>query len=317
MTPRSPHAPRSSSARRPTSSRTPPAGRTARRPTRLVVSGKTGEGVELLTARLAELARDGRGSVGGGPASVRRAAAGARPVRRSPRGRAVPCRRPRRGTLGRRHRLRRSREVVALQKRFVKEGVERQLVVAGARRGDEVVIGDRAFEFIPERRRPAMGRREELVDAEERGWAEIQRSCDRLTPEQMEGPAQRRRLVREGRPVAPLLLDGRGGRAARADAPGPTSTIADTDGLNPRYLEEGRGQDLATVRAELAACAQPRDGGVGGDRPSFPRRPQEWFEESGALHYHEHLADLRAFARRSRSPNLDGPPQATPGRAVG
>lgn len=42
------------------------------------------------------------------------------------------------------------RQVAKLQKRLVKEGVERQLAAAGARRGDEVVIGDRAFEFIPE-----------------------------------------------------------------------------------------------------------------------------------------------------------------------
>lgn len=41
-------------------------------------------------------------------------------------------------------------KVERLQRRLVKEGVERQLGLAGARRGDEVVIGDRAFEFIPE-----------------------------------------------------------------------------------------------------------------------------------------------------------------------
>jgi GTPase len=37
-----------------------------------------------------------------------------------------------------------------LQRRLVKEGVERELASAGARRGDEVVIGDVAFEFLPE-----------------------------------------------------------------------------------------------------------------------------------------------------------------------
>ena len=37
-----------------------------------------------------------------------------------------------------------------LQRRLVKEGVERELAAAGARRGDEVVIGDVAFEFFPE-----------------------------------------------------------------------------------------------------------------------------------------------------------------------
>ncbi len=42
------------------------------------------------------------------------------------------------------------RQVAALQKRLVRAGVERQLAAAGARRGDEVVIAGRAFEFIPE-----------------------------------------------------------------------------------------------------------------------------------------------------------------------
>ena len=40
--------------------------------------------------------------------------------------------------------------VALLQKRLVREGVERQLASAGARRGDEVVIGGVTFEFIPE-----------------------------------------------------------------------------------------------------------------------------------------------------------------------
>jgi len=40
-----------------------------------------------------------------------------------------------------------------LQRRLVKEGVERELASAGARRGDEVVIGDVPFEFIPEGQR--------------------------------------------------------------------------------------------------------------------------------------------------------------------
>jgi GTP-binding protein len=41
-------------------------------------------------------------------------------------------------------------QVERLQKRLVKEGVERQLAAAGARRGDEVIIGSSTFEFIPE-----------------------------------------------------------------------------------------------------------------------------------------------------------------------
>jgi GTP-binding protein len=43
------------------------------------------------------------------------------------------------------------RKVVQLQKRLAKEGVEKQLAALGARRGDEVLIGERAFEFLPEK----------------------------------------------------------------------------------------------------------------------------------------------------------------------
>jgi GTP-binding protein len=41
-----------------------------------------------------------------------------------------------------------------LQRRLVKEGVERALAAAGARRGDEVLIGALAFEFLPEEEIP-------------------------------------------------------------------------------------------------------------------------------------------------------------------
>jgi GTPase len=41
-------------------------------------------------------------------------------------------------------------KVTRLQRRLVREGVERELAAAGARRGDEVVIGSVAFEYLPE-----------------------------------------------------------------------------------------------------------------------------------------------------------------------
>jgi GTP-binding protein len=40
-------------------------------------------------------------------------------------------------------------KVAKFQKRLIKEGVERQLAASGAEPGDEIVIGDRAFEVIP------------------------------------------------------------------------------------------------------------------------------------------------------------------------
>jgi GTP-binding protein len=41
-------------------------------------------------------------------------------------------------------------QVRGLQRRLAREGVERELAAAGARRGDEVIIGGSAFEFLPE-----------------------------------------------------------------------------------------------------------------------------------------------------------------------
>jgi GTPase len=41
------------------------------------------------------------------------------------------------------------RQLIRLQRRLIKEGVERQLTKAGAHRGDEIRISDRAFEFLP------------------------------------------------------------------------------------------------------------------------------------------------------------------------
>jgi len=41
-------------------------------------------------------------------------------------------------------------QLAVLQKRLVREGVERRLAELGARRGDDVLIRDRVFEFLPE-----------------------------------------------------------------------------------------------------------------------------------------------------------------------
>jgi len=41
------------------------------------------------------------------------------------------------------------RQLTRLQRRLIKEGVERQLTKAGAHRGEEIRISDRAFEFLP------------------------------------------------------------------------------------------------------------------------------------------------------------------------
>jgi GTP-binding protein len=116
-------------------------------PDQVVVSGVTGEGIEALAERLASLAatapperrpgvvlRPGRDSF-----TVRKVADGRYLVE----GRSVE-------RWVRDADLDDPREVVKLQDRLRRVGVERRLEAEGARRGDEVMIAGRPFEFIPE-----------------------------------------------------------------------------------------------------------------------------------------------------------------------
>jgi GTPase len=120
------------------------------------VSCVTGDGLEVLRDRLGALAR-----VAGGTAEERRPYVVLRPARPAF---VVKREGERFRVIGRgverwvaETDFEDPREVVQLQRRLVREGVERQLAAAGARRGDEVVIGDRAFEFFPEEADPGPG----------------------------------------------------------------------------------------------------------------------------------------------------------------
>ncbi len=72
----------------------------------------------------------------------------------------------------------------------------------------------------------------------------------------------------------------------------------DTQALNEKWFEEGRGleEDIVRIRFAKGRVAM---------RQAFSRLADvdanawEWFEESGPLHYEEHLPDLRAFLERS------------------
>ncbi|MFN2544057.1 MAG: GTPase ObgE [Actinomycetota bacterium] len=115
----------------------------------MAVSAVTGEGVEAVAARLHELAR-----------AATEAAEPRKPyvVLRPGRERFVVRREGERFRVIGRDVERwvldtdfdDARAVAALQKRLAREGVERQLAANGARRGDEVVIGEHAFEFYPD-----------------------------------------------------------------------------------------------------------------------------------------------------------------------
>jgi len=117
-------------------------------PEALAVSGETGAGLDRLVERLAALAREAQAlqpertsfvvlRPGRPRFTVEREGAGWRV-----KGQAVE-----RWVLE--TDLDDERQLARLQARLVREGVERRLAELGARRGDEVAIRDRVFEFLP------------------------------------------------------------------------------------------------------------------------------------------------------------------------
>jgi GTP-binding protein len=113
----------------------------------LPVSGVTGQGIEALAERVARLA-------GEAPQPARQAHVVIRPgrerfvVRRAGERFEVEGRQVERWVQE--TDLEDPGQVVRLQDRLRKAGVDRRLAEMGASRGDEVIIGGRAFEYIPE-----------------------------------------------------------------------------------------------------------------------------------------------------------------------
>ncbi|MET1012722.1 MAG: GTPase ObgE [Actinomycetota bacterium] len=115
----------------------------------LPVSAVTGEGLELLATQLEQLSRQGAAQLPPrAPYVVLRPGRARFTISRESGGWRVVGRNVERWV----HEtdLDDERALVALQLKLIKEGVERQLAKAGARRGDEIRISDRTFEFIPE-----------------------------------------------------------------------------------------------------------------------------------------------------------------------
>jgi GTP-binding protein len=119
----------------------------------LPVSALTGEGLELLATQLEQLSRQGAAQLPPrAPFVVLRPGRARFTISRESGGWRVVGRNVERWV----HEtdLDDERALVALQRKLIKEGVERQLAKAGARRGDEIRISDRTFEFLPEVDRP-------------------------------------------------------------------------------------------------------------------------------------------------------------------
>jgi GTP-binding protein len=117
-------------------------------PDPLAISGLTGAGIDQLADRIGELVETATTGEDRRPFVVLRPARPPFIVRREGHGYRVVGRAVERWVAE--TDFEDPRKVVQLQKRLAKEGVERQLAAMGARRGDEVLIGERAFEFLPE-----------------------------------------------------------------------------------------------------------------------------------------------------------------------
>jgi GTP-binding protein len=114
----------------------------------VAVSGLTGEGVGTLQARLDALAQEATEEEEREPYVVLRPARERFVVTRHGGGFHVSGRDVERWVEA--TDLDDPAAVATLQRRLTREGVERKLSALGARRGDEVVIAGKAFEFLPE-----------------------------------------------------------------------------------------------------------------------------------------------------------------------
>ncbi|MEW6058716.1 MAG: GTPase ObgE [Actinomycetota bacterium] len=117
-------------------------------PQALAVSGLTGQGVEELAERLFGLTERVAGEEESKPFVVLRPGKPSFVIRREGDRFRVVGRNVERWVVD--TDFDDPREIVKLQKRLRKEGVERRLAEMGAKRGDEVLIGSQAFEFLPE-----------------------------------------------------------------------------------------------------------------------------------------------------------------------
>lgn len=147
-----------------------------------------------------------------------------------------------------------------------------------------------------------MGRREELLRAEAERWAEFEAALDAVPAQRLETPG----LNAEGWTVrdtmwhvafwcsdaARALTDIAEGRSDRAHEP---YTADEVNRINDREFDRSRSMRLDEVRAELhrRRSAMLERFGV---LEQITADADEWFEESGPLHYVEHLRELRAWS---------------------
>lgn len=137
---------------------------------------------------------------------------------------------------------------------------------------------------------------ESPLDSEETKWRELCVQIARLTDEELERPG----VTPDGWSVKDVLFH-IGAWAADCGLQLERMRMGtweepheDVESRNREWFELSRTLGLRTVRVELAA-ARTRMVCAFGTLPEITPSAVEWFEESGPLHYDEHLAALRSW----------------------
>ena len=140
----------------------------------------------------------------------------------------------------------------------------------------------------------------ELLENDDAAWARFRSLVDGLTPEQAAEPGYngdwsvKDLLAHVGSwfaEAATMLERMRMGTYTRERL--------DVDGLNRRWFETWRDQDLGAIRAELMA-ARTRMLEEWDRLPEVDDEARRWFLESTVEHYEEHLPRLREWAEQLR-----------------
>ncbi len=144
-------------------------------------------------------------------------------------------------------------------------------------------------------------RKRELLEKDDRGWAELRSLIDGLSPEQTAEPGYNGNwsvkdlLAHIGSwfaEAAMMLEQMRMGTYTRERI--------DVDGLNSRWFETWRDKDIRIVRTELMA-ARARMLEEWDRLPEADDEARRWFYESTAEHYDDHLPRLREWVQKLSS----------------
>ena len=162
-----------------------------------------------------------------------------------------------------------------------------------------------------------MGRREELLRAEDAGWRELNDLIGGLSDEEVERPG----YAPDGWSVKDLMWHVacwsadcvRALEQMRAGTFTGATIDEDTEVVNRRWFERSRGLDLGTVRAEWFASRTMLVERFSAFEPLTPDA-DEWFDETGPLHYLKHLDTLRAWVAQLTQPRTEipDPPEGRP-----